>query len=138
MKPDQEFWVGQKAFINKNDEVLILHSSASGKLDFPGGKIQEGENDFIESLKREVREEVGLEIEVGVPFAVWQFIIPSNHPDETKRNKKVFLVAYRCELVSGEVFLSDEHKKYKWVNKSNFQEEDDGSQYYRALEKYFK
>ena len=39
MKKDALFCVGQKAFIDKNGEILILNDQIEG-LDFPGGKIQ--------------------------------------------------------------------------------------------------
>ncbi len=67
MVEDQLLYVGQKAFIEKGGEVLILMDHDLG-LDFPGGKIQEGEIDFTKSLKREVREETKLEIEKGDAF----------------------------------------------------------------------
>ena len=46
MKEDQVFYVGQKAFIDKDSQILVLNDSLNGELDFPGGKIQEGEFDF--------------------------------------------------------------------------------------------
>lgn len=64
MNEDELFFVGQKAFIRKGDEVLVIHDPIEG-LDFPGGKIQVGEENTFESLKREVREETGLEIQIG-------------------------------------------------------------------------
>ena len=133
MKPDQNFWVGQKAFIAKGDEVLVLTDPVEG-LDFPGGKIQEGEIDLSESLKREVREEVGLEIEIGEPFAVWQNQFPPNHK---YAGQKVYSVAFKCKYVSGDIKLSDEHNKFRWVNMSNYHEANDGTQYFEILEKYF-
>lgn len=134
MKNDQTYWVGQKAFIRKGDDVLVLTDPTEG-LDFPGGKIQEGEVDFVESLKREVREESGLEINVGEPFAVWQNAFPVHHKHA---GKKVYLVAFRCEYVSGDVKLSDEHNKFRWVNKENYHDANDGTQYFEILDKYFK
>lgn len=133
MKEDQNYWVGQKAFIKKGEEVLVLADPSEG-LDFPGGKIQEGEIDLSKSLQREVMEESGLEIIVGKPFAVWQNSFPAHHK---YAGKKVYLVAFKCEYVSGEVALSDEHNKFKWVNKDNYKEADDGTQYFDILEKYF-
>ena len=50
MAEDLLVWVGQKAFIRKDGEVLVLQSD-NIRLDFPGGKIQQGETDFIASLK---------------------------------------------------------------------------------------
>jgi 8-oxo-dGTP pyrophosphatase MutT (NUDIX family) len=67
MKKDQVFSVGQKAFIEKNGEILVL-ILPNGMLDFPGGKIQEGETDLDIAFKREVKEETGLDIEIGQPL----------------------------------------------------------------------
>jgi 8-oxo-dGTP diphosphatase len=133
MAEDKLFCVGQKAFIARNGEVLVLNDPKAN-LDFPGGKIQEGEADFTESLKREVRDETGLEIEVGDPFVTWYYEFKPGH-----RNfgKTVYLVGFRCRYVSGEVGLSDEHDTFRWVSKEDFRTMDDGSVYFGALEKYF-
>jgi 8-oxo-dGTP pyrophosphatase MutT (NUDIX family) len=136
MKEEKEaiFNVGQKAFIKKDGKVLVMWNKYG--LDFPGGRIMETEimgknrnESLVESLKREVIEETGLEIEVGEPFAVWFY----------KRKKTVFLVGYECKYVSGEIIISDEHYKYKWVDKNNYKDVDVGenSDYFEALEKYF-
>lgn len=133
MNEDQEFYVGQKAFVRKGDEVLIVVDPHEG-LDYPGGKIQVGETDLVESLKREVREEAGLEIRVGEPFATWSNTFPDHHKFA---GKKVYLVGYRCEYVSGDVTLSDEHTSFRWVTIDNYKEVDDGSAYFPLLHKYF-
>ena len=140
MKKDALFCVGQKAFIEKDGMVLTL-GAPKGDLDFPGGKIQEGEardgdaSSLAEPLKREVREETGLEIEVGDPFAVWYHEFPKESRDY---GKMVYLVGFKCKYISGEVKLSDEHDKYQWVNKDNFKEVDDESDYFDVLVKYFR
>lgn len=133
MKEDAIFYVGQKAFIQKGDEVLVLQDTLK-HLDYPGGKIQEGEIDLEESLKREVREETGLEIAVGEPFASWTFILPETH---RLGGKRLFLVGYRCKYVSGDVSLSNEHQNFSWVTKENSPSVDDGTPYFKILEKYF-
>lgn len=132
MNDDQLMFVGQKAFIEKDGEILTLTDPKLG-LDFPGGKIKEGEEDLIEALKREVREETTLEIEIGEPFVTWIVKFPPDH----RNQGKVFLVGYKCKYISGEVKLSDEHSEYKWVNKNNFKEIINGSGHSKALEKYF-
>ena len=119
------FEVGQKAFIERDGQVLVVFFP-NGWLDFPGGRINEGESNLVDALKREVREETTLEVEVDAPFASW-----------LGRGGTVFLVAYRCRYVSGEVELSDEHSGYRWVDRSNFRELDDGSPPFAALEQYF-
>ena len=140
MKDDALFCVGQKAFIERNGKVLVLNDPVEG-LDFPGGKIQEGEAkdgeafSLIRSLQREVMEETGLEIEVLNPFAVWYHEFPKNHRNY---GKVVYLVAFKCKYVSGELKLSDEHNNFNWVDKSSYKDVDDGSDYFNVLRKYFE
>jgi len=133
MKEDAIFYVGQKAFIYKEDQVLVLKGNFKG-LDYPGGKIQEGETDLKESLKREVREETGLEIIVEDPFSTWATVFPDNH---RLGGKRLFLVGYKCKYISGEVTLSNEHDSFLWVDKKNYVSLDDKSSYFEILKKYF-
>lgn len=140
MKNDALFCVVQKAFIEKDGKVLVLNDPIEG-LDFPGGKIQEGEakdgeaTSLIDALKREVREETGLEIEVFDPFAVWYHEFPK---DSRNYGKVVYLVAFKCRYISGELKLSSEHDNSKWVDKNTYKEVDDGSDYFDVLRKYFE
>ena len=140
MKEDALFCVGQKAFIEKDGKILVLHDPIEG-LDFPGGKIQEGEakegdiSSLMNSLKREVREETGLEIEVGEPFSVWYNEFPKEHRNYPK---VVYLVGFKCKYVSGNLNLSDEHDQFKWIDSDNYKEVDDGTHYFQILKKYFK
>jgi 8-oxo-dGTP diphosphatase len=133
MIEDETFYIGQKAFINKDGQLLVLRDPIEG-VDYPGGKIQQGETDLVESLKREVREETGLEISVGEPFVTWMSELPKNHRNA---GKKVLLVGYKCEYISGEVALSNEHDKYSWVTKDNYMDIDDGTPYFKIIEKYY-
>lgn len=135
MAQDQEFYVGQKAFISRpGGEVLVLLLK-DNKVDLPGGKLQVGEEDLTAALQREVKEETGLTVTVKEPFYSWHFQFHEKH---SQAGKKVFLVAYMCEYVSGEVKISSEHTGYKWVNKENYKEIDDGSKHFLALDYYFK
>jgi len=139
MKKDALFCVGQKAFIEKDGKILVLNDPVEG-LDFPGGKIQEGEakdgdpESLKSSLKREVKEETGLEIEVFDPFYVWYHEFPKNHRNYPK---VVYLVAFKCKYISGDLKLSHEHDKFRWVDKNNYKSVDDGTDYFDVLEKYY-
>lgn len=133
MSEHESFNVGQKALIRKGNEVLVLTDPIEG-LDYPGGRIEKGEMDLIEALKREVREETGLEITVGEPFTTRISTFPDGHP---LVGTKIFLVAYRCTYVSGNVTLSHEHNRFRWVTKENFREADDGTTFIEILEQYF-
>lgn len=133
MKDDANFFVGQKAFVRKDDQVLVIFDPIEG-LDFPGGKIQEGEFDVAVSLQREIQEESSLEVVVKNPFATWIKVMPPQHKHA---GKPVFLVAYNCEYKSGEIRLSEEHNGFKWVDKDTYKSVDDGTSFFEILEKYF-
>lgn len=133
MAEDETFFVGQKAFIDKTGEVLTLTDEILG-VDFPGGKVQTGEVDFKESLKREVREETGLEIEVGLPFITWMHVMKRG----ANKGKKIFLVGYKCKYLGGEVVISDEHTNFRWVNKENLAEGNEAEEYFKYLRTYFQ
>jgi 8-oxo-dGTP diphosphatase len=132
MKQDQEFFIGQKAFIEKDGSVLILFDTVVG-LDFPGGKIQVGETDLGESLRREVREETGLEIEVGKPFVAWT----KNMVTKKYEGKKLLLIGYKCKYISGEVRISQEHEKFRWVDKNTYKDAGEEQEYFMHLRAYF-
>lgn len=134
MAEDQLLFVGQKAFIERNGKLLILNDPYVG-LDFPGGKIQEEETDFDEALRREVREETGLEIEIGEPFTRWRYELRTGHRNA---GKTLFLVGFRCKYKSGEVKLSNEHDKFQWVTKENYRDLDQANGYFKILENYFE
>jgi 8-oxo-dGTP pyrophosphatase MutT (NUDIX family) len=129
---DEKFYVGQKAFINRDNAVLVLREPNVG-VDFPGGKIQKGEEDIIKSLKREVKEETGLDIEVRDPFTSWE--IPTFG---RLKGHRLLLIGYRCEYLSGDVKISDEHVDFKWVDKGSYKTLDDGKAHFKELEKYFE
>lgn len=134
MAEDQLFYVGQKAFIDKDGKILVLNDPYIG-LDLPGGKIQETENDYDESLRREIREETGLEIKLGPPVGRIVFNLRSSHKNA---GKKVYLVVFRCKYIGGDVTLSNDHIEYKWVGKNNFQTVKDDSPVFELLEQYFQ
>lgn len=126
------FNVGQKAFIEKDGKILVVWNKYG--LDFPGGRINEDEikngeaSVLIKSLKREVAEETGLEIEVLNSFVTWLGL---------KGKNKVFLVGYKCRWLAGDVKLSKEHHKYEWVSKDDYRKLSEDSEYFNALKKYF-
>jgi len=135
MPEDLSCFVGLKAFILKDGKVLVLHDPQMGP-DLPGGKIQEGETDLTETIRREVREETGLEISVGNPFFSWMFTIPL-HIKHRHAGKKIFTLAFLCTYVSGEVTLSSEHDSFTWVDGTNYKPSVEGSNFQKAFDEYF-
>jgi 8-oxo-dGTP pyrophosphatase MutT (NUDIX family) len=121
MPEDQQFYIGQKVVLEKDGKVLILNDPMFGA-DLPGGKIQVGETDFVASIKREVFEESGLEIDVGRVFHTGYFVMPQSVTGRHHRNagKKIYMVFFTARYLSGELTLSDEHESYLWVDKNDY------------------
>ena len=84
------------AIIERDGQVLLAQRPAEGLLgglwEFPGGKVQEGEN-LPTCLKREIHEELGVKIRVGKASGVYR---------HAYTHFRVTLHAFRCVLVSGE------------------------------------
>ena len=138
-KLDTKLFFGQKAFIDKGGKVLVLRDplrivKGQTGLDFPGGKFRWG-NSLSADLKREVKEETNLEIEIGKPFAVW-----TNKGIKKRKGSSahVVLVGFLCRSKSGQVKLSNEHDKYEWVDKVTYKKWEENTDYFIALEKYFR
>lgn len=76
------------------------------KLLFPGGKMEAGETPE-EALKREIREELNAEINVGSLIQTVEWDYPAFH---------LTLHCLWCELV-GEALHLNEHEAAAWLNK---------------------
>lgn len=94
--------------IFKDDKILLTRrkkgKSLEGYWEFPGGKVEKGETDAT-ALKRELKEELGLEIS------------EPNYFSENKHEYITFsihLVAYKCEAFDDPKKLVD-HDKFEWV-----------------------
>ncbi|KKP79547.1 MAG: nucleotide exchange factor GrpE [Candidatus Moranbacteria bacterium RIFOXYC12_FULL_36_13] len=101
--------------ISEDGQTLILKrvkdsDTNPDKWDIPGGLLEAGET-IEKALKREIKEETGLEVEIGPVIRVSEF------PKETKQFKKekrsLRFIAY-CQG-NTEVKLSDEHSEFLWL-----------------------
>jgi 8-oxo-dGTP diphosphatase len=96
------------AVIDSGDLYLITRRKAgthlAGLWEFPGGKCEEGES-LKDCLRREVREELGIEITDPVPFQT----VRHDYPE-----KSVELHFFRCTIKAGtaQVLGCDD---LKWV-----------------------
>ena len=127
MAETEYFKVGQKALIEKGGKVLILNDPKRG-LDFPGGKVEAGEENLIDSLLREIEEETTLKVTISDPFNVGYW----------NKTKPTYFVFFKAEYISGDVNLSDEHDNFEWVGKEDLGKLNSNHSFFKVLEKYFE
>jgi 8-oxo-dGTP diphosphatase len=109
--PGKPFGLAVRAVIlDEQGRCLLLRRSPTnkhfvGQWEWPGGKADAGEA-FDAALRREVREETGLEVEpVGVVGAVGFEV------DKVQ----VAVLCMEARLTGGELALSHEHDQHAWV-----------------------
>ncbi|MEJ2684411.1 MAG: (deoxy)nucleoside triphosphate pyrophosphohydrolase [Candidatus Sulfobium sp.] len=96
------------AIIKENGKVLATQRSAAMsmplKWEFPGGKIEVGESPE-ECLLRELREEIGIAVRIGLAL-----------PPHTHKYSSfiVTLYPFACKISSGEIVLH-EHAAIIWL-----------------------
>ncbi len=105
------FAIAVKAFIVNNDQVLLVKRDSKaphkpGVWEIPGGRLTAGENPF-DGLKREIMEEVGLEVEVLNPLKIHHFTRDDG--------QKITMIVFLCKPLSEEVAVSKEHSAHKWI-----------------------
>lgn len=82
----------------------------ANKWDLPGGNVHFGEK-HDESLRREIREEVGIEVGEIKPVQVLT---------RFENNIYYLFIGYQTKTDTLNVVLSNEHTEYKWLNKEEF------------------
>ena len=103
------------ALIRKDFQVLITERWPGKHLgltwEFPGGKVEEGESDE-QALKRELVEELGIEVRVGSCCFQTTY---------SYSNKEVHLSIFRCEITHGKPQALDV-KSFEWVPQNKLTE----------------
>ena len=99
------------AIIYIENKILVAQRSDKMKLplkwEFPGGKLEKRE-DEVDCIKREIKEELNIEIEVfkKLSNSIYDY-----------GNFKINLIPFIAKYISGEILLS-EHKDYRLLEKS--------------------
>lgn len=95
------------AIIYKNGAYFATqrgYGEFEGMWEFPGGKIELGET-AESALKREIQEELGIDITVDKFLCTTDYDYPSFH---------LTMHCYLCSIISGEIELR-EHKSARWL-----------------------
>lgn len=97
------------AAIIKEDKILIAkrnYGSLANYWEFPGGKIEANETD-IECLKREILEELAVELKVKELLGEQQFLV----------DRKEYIIALYGAILLDENFQLNVHSEIAWVKK---------------------
>lgn len=107
--------------INSKGEVLLLREANTykdgtnvGRYHFPGGRLDPGES-YEDGLRREAKEETGLEVKPANPIYVgeWRPVI-QGVPHQ------IIAIFTLCDTKSTDVNLSFEHDDFRWVNPKKY------------------
>jgi mutator protein MutT len=114
------------AVVVHEGKVLLCNTKSTGKYWFPGGGVVLGEK-LEEAIKREVREETGIEIEIE-KFLTFKEVFFYYEPlDEAYQN---FLFFYLCKPISTTLLSDDlvdqqdESEKPRWVELKSLKKEE--------------
>ena len=99
------------AIIIENGKIFATqpgYGDFKGGWEFPGGKIEQGETPK-EACKREIKEELEVDIKVGELFDTVEYDYPNFH---------LKMYCYLCKISEGNIVLV-EHEAAKWLTKEN-------------------
>lgn len=107
------FGVAVEAVIEKDGKIFIAKRASDrdhsgGQWECLTGRVEQGET-FEEAIKREVKEETSLDVEIIKPFNTFHFF-------RGPAKEEYLGVSFWCHYVSGEVRLDPrEHSEFRWV-----------------------
>ena len=118
--------------INHKKEILLCRSAKwNHQYVIPGGHVEKGER-MEDALKREVKEETGLEVyDIALISLQESIFSPQFH------SKRHFIfIDYLCKTDAMEVVLNDEADRYAWVSPDEILSYDLGGYTRRFFEEY--
>lgn len=101
------------SIIHQDGKILATqrgYGDFKGLWEFPGGKIEPGETPE-EALRREIHEELNIDISVEKHICIVEHDYPNFH---------LTMHCYWCSIVQGELVLN-EHQSARWLEKTEWE-----------------
>ena len=113
---------------NRDGKLLVCKMPENrgvfpGAWGFAGGGIEPGER-MVAALQRELREELGIEIEDPQPAFFKDCLHSKTLPDGSQQMIYMIFLVFHCRAESTEIRLNDEFSEFRWVTESEAQELD--------------
>jgi 8-oxo-dGTP diphosphatase len=101
------------AIVHDNEHRLLMIRRANppgpGRWSLPGGRVEESEDD-VEAVRREVAEETGLMVAVGVRVGTVVLSGPAGVSYDVRD--------YACSVLQGELRAGDDATDARWVSRA--------------------
>ncbi|MCX6791169.1 MAG: NUDIX hydrolase [Candidatus Gribaldobacteria bacterium] len=130
---NRKIGVVQKVIIvNVENKILTMRRSATAPnrsllWDLPGGELEFGE-EALNSILREIKEEVNLEVEDVKVFDVFSGI--------NRKEEFWITICYVAKAKTNEVVLSFEHDQYQWLTCDEFLKLESDLKYIQFITKF--
>ncbi len=125
--------IAQKALIYNNNLVLLVRHAGGAELwELPGGRLHREENP-VDGLRREIREELGISVLVDGVLAAEQFVMK-------RTGEPHVVIVYKAHLEKPDqplVPLTSEIVDAVWVTKDSWKNYPSYDCYERVLRDYF-
>ncbi len=107
---------------NQNKELLFCKMPDNkgvfpGQWGFPGGAIEPNEK-MTDALKRELKEELGIDIKEIKPAFFKDGQYEKSFPDGSKRDVYMIFLLFHCMAPDEKIILNEEFVDYKWVREN--------------------
>ncbi|MCK9166740.1 MAG: (deoxy)nucleoside triphosphate pyrophosphohydrolase [Acholeplasmatales bacterium] len=120
------------ALIKKDDKYFVVQRGPKGevafKWEFPGGKIEKNET-HKEALKREIKEELNVDIEVN------DFLMTVNHEYQTFN---LTMHAYNSKIIAGTLKMREDQNNCLWLKPTEMNNYDFAAADLPIIEKLIK
>jgi nucleoside triphosphatase len=108
---------------NRDGDLLFCRMSPDrgvfpGRWGFPGGGIEPGES-MESALRRELREELGVEVENIRPAFFKDCLHSKTFADGTAQPVYMIFLLFHCTAVQDQLRLNDEFTEYRWVGEND-------------------